>query len=38
MCDALVPVILPEGYILTVYGSNGFVREYKGGETSSWLP
>jgi hypothetical protein len=25
-CDALVPVILPTGYTLTVYGTNGFVR------------
>ena len=37
-CDALVSVILPKGYTLTVYGANGFVREYKGGETSPWLP
>jgi Double-stranded DNA deaminase toxin A len=37
-CDALVPVILPKGYTLTVYGANGFVREYKGGATSPWLP
>ena len=37
-CDALLPVILPNGYTLTVYGPDGFVREYQGGETSSWLP
>jgi nucleic acid/nucleotide deaminase of polymorphic system toxin len=37
-CDALIPVILPEGYTLTVYGANGFVREYQGGEKSSWVP
>jgi len=37
-CDALVPVILPTGYTLTVHGPNGFVRVYKGGKTSSWLP
>ena len=37
-CDALVPVILPNGYTLTVYGPHGFVREYRGGGTSQWLP
>jgi hypothetical protein len=37
-CDALIPVILPEGYTLTVYGADGSVRVYKGGKTSSWLP
>ena len=37
-CDALVPVILPVGYRLTVHGANGIVREYKGGATSSWVP
>lgn len=37
-CDALLPVILPKGYTLTVYGVNGFVRRYEGGGTSSWVP
>ncbi|WP_378265579.1 DddA-like double-stranded DNA deaminase toxin [Amycolatopsis pigmentata] len=37
-CDALIPVILPAGYKLTVYGTDGFVREYLGGKTSTWLP
>ncbi|WP_168200990.1 DddA-like double-stranded DNA deaminase toxin [Allokutzneria sp. NRRL B-24872] len=37
-CDALIGVILPKGYTLTVYGANGFFREYQGGKTSSWLP
>jgi hypothetical protein len=37
-CDALVPVILPTGYTLTVHGPDGFVRVYEGGKTSSWLP
>ncbi|WP_436499617.1 DddA-like double-stranded DNA deaminase toxin [Actinokineospora sp. HUAS TT18] len=37
-CDSLVPVILPEGYTLTVYGANGFYRVYHGGKKSKWLP
>lgn len=37
-CDALVPVVLPPGYTLTVIGPNGFRREYKGGATSRWVP
>lgn len=37
-CDELVPVILPEGYSLTVYGPEGFVRTYQGGKTSRWVP
>jgi hypothetical protein len=31
-CDTLVPVILPKGYTLTVYGTRGFVRVYEGGK------
>ncbi len=37
-CDALVPVVLPPGYTLTVIGPDGFRREYKGGVTSKWVP
>lgn len=37
-CDALVPVILPAGSVLTVYGPGGFVRVYRGGASSAWLP
>ncbi|WP_436500002.1 DddA-like double-stranded DNA deaminase toxin [Actinokineospora sp. HUAS TT18] len=37
-CDALVPVVLPPGYVLTVYGTDGFRREYRGGGTSKWVP
>ncbi|GAA4005881.1 SCP1.201-like deaminase [Allokutzneria multivorans] len=37
-CDALIGVILPKGYTLTVYGADGFYRRYQGGKTSSWLP
>jgi hypothetical protein len=35
-CDELVPVLLPEGYTLTVYGSNDFTRTYRGGATPPW--
>ncbi|CRK56025.1 hypothetical protein [Alloactinosynnema sp. L-07] len=37
-CDALVSVVLPPGYMLTVYGTDGFRREYRGGGTSKWVP
>ncbi|MBB5956411.1 hypothetical protein FHS29_002997 [Saccharothrix tamanrassetensis] len=37
-CDALVPVVLPPGYTMTVYGPDGFRQEYKGGGTSKWVP
>jgi len=35
-CDELVPVLLPEGCTLTVYGSNNFTRTYQGGATPPW--
>ncbi|WP_424188301.1 DddA-like double-stranded DNA deaminase toxin [Actinokineospora sp. G85] len=35
-CDELVPVLLPEGSTLTVYGTDGFVKTYKGGATPPW--
>jgi len=37
-CDALVPVVLPPGYTMTVYGPDGFRQEYQGGGTSKWAP
>ncbi|MFI6030715.1 DddA-like double-stranded DNA deaminase toxin [Amycolatopsis magusensis] len=37
-CDALVPVLLPKGSKMRVYGVNGFVKTYEGGGTSSWVP
>jgi hypothetical protein len=37
-CNALVPVVLPPGYTMTVYGPDGFKQEYKGGGTSKWVP
>ncbi|MFC6093297.1 DddA-like double-stranded DNA deaminase toxin [Saccharothrix lopnurensis] len=37
-CDALVPVVLPPGFTMTVYGPDGFRQEYKGGGTSKWVP
>ncbi|MGQ0841011.1 DddA-like double-stranded DNA deaminase toxin [Actinokineospora sp.] len=37
-CEALISVILPKGYSLTVYGSDGFVQKYEGGGTSPWVP
>ncbi|WP_199199379.1 DddA-like double-stranded DNA deaminase toxin [Amycolatopsis sp. CA-128772] len=30
-CDELVPVVLPPGSSLTVYGPDGFVKTYRGG-------
>lgn len=35
-CDELVPVLLQEGYTLTVHGPNGFVKTYRGGATPPW--
>ncbi len=35
-CDELVPVLLPEGYTLTVHGANGFAKTYRGGATPPW--
>ncbi|MGH3861810.1 DddA-like double-stranded DNA deaminase toxin [Actinokineospora sp.] len=37
-CEALISVILPAGYTMTVHGSDGVVREYRGGGTSEWVP
>jgi hypothetical protein len=37
-CAEIVPVVLPPGYTMTVYGSDGVPREYKGGGTSEWVP
>ncbi|SDC51224.1 DddA-like double-stranded DNA deaminase toxin [Actinokineospora iranica] len=37
-CNALVPVLLPEGYTLTIYDPDGFQRTYHGGKTSLWFP
>jgi hypothetical protein len=37
-CNALVPVVLPLGYTMTVYGPRGFKQQYKGGGTSKWVP
>lgn len=37
-CHDLIPVILPSGYTMTVYGPNGFQYEYKGGGISPWVP
>ncbi|WP_424190243.1 DddA-like double-stranded DNA deaminase toxin [Actinokineospora sp. G85] len=31
-CDRLISVILPAGYILTVYGPKDYKRVYLGGE------
>ncbi|WP_370943919.1 DddA-like double-stranded DNA deaminase toxin [Amycolatopsis sp. cg5] len=35
-CDRLLPVLLPEGYELTVYGIDGFKKVYKGGKERWW--
>lgn len=37
-CDALIPVVLPSGYTMTVHGPNGFRRVYRGDGTSKWVP
>ena len=37
-CDALVLVVLPPGFTMTVYGPDGFRQEYKGGGSSKWAP
>ncbi|MEU4802782.1 DddA-like double-stranded DNA deaminase toxin [Actinosynnema sp. NPDC023587] len=37
-CSALIPVVLPPGYTMTVHGPDGFRQEYKGGGTSKWVP
>lgn len=34
-CDSLVPVILPAGYALTVYGPN-YKKTFRGGATPWW--
>jgi len=31
-CDSLLPVLLPEGYSVTVYGPGGYRRVFEGGE------
>ncbi|GAB3735521.1 SCP1.201-like deaminase [Amycolatopsis oliviviridis] len=31
-CDTLLPVLLPEGYSVTVYGPEGFTETFEGGE------
>ncbi|ASR36616.1 hypothetical protein BAY61_18230 [Prauserella marina] len=30
-CDSLLPMVLPRGAVLTVYGEDGFERRYEGG-------
>lgn len=35
-CDALVPVLLPQGSTLTVHGSNNFTKTYQGGAQPPW--
>lgn len=35
-CDALVPVLLPEGCTLTVHGANNFTKTYRGGAVPPW--
>jgi hypothetical protein len=35
-CDALVPVLLPEGCTLTVHGAGNFTKTYRGGTTPPW--
>lgn len=35
-CDELVPVVLPPGASLTVYGPGGFVKTYTGGAKPWW--
>ncbi|GAA3865207.1 hypothetical protein GCM10022243_34270 [Saccharothrix violaceirubra] len=34
-CDKLLPVVLPEGYTLSVYGPNGYYEKFSGGK-SPW--
>lgn len=34
-CDNLLPVILPEGYTLTVYGPN-YRKTFTGGKRPPW--
>ncbi len=36
-CEALLGVLLPEGYSLTVYGTDGYHRTFKGGKRPPWL-
>lgn len=31
-CDSLLPVMLPEGYSVTVYGPDGYKQTFEGGE------
>jgi hypothetical protein len=31
-CDSLLPVLLPEGYSVTVYGPDGYEEAFEGGE------
>ncbi|WIV60701.1 DddA-like double-stranded DNA deaminase toxin [Amycolatopsis nalaikhensis] len=35
-CDGLLGVVLPPGSTLTVYGTDGFKKVYKGGATPWW--
>jgi hypothetical protein len=35
-CDRLLPVLLPDGYELTVYGVDGFKKTYRGGRSPWW--
>ncbi|WP_103349684.1 DddA-like double-stranded DNA deaminase toxin [Amycolatopsis sp. CA-128772] len=35
-CDGLLSVVLPPGSTLTVYGTDGFKKVYKGGATPWW--
>ncbi|WP_268844421.1 DddA-like double-stranded DNA deaminase toxin [Streptoalloteichus hindustanus] len=35
-CDTLLPVVLPEGYALTVYGPNNYRRTFRGGAEPWW--
>jgi hypothetical protein len=31
-CDSVLPVLLPEGYTMTVYGPDGYEQTFVGGE------
>jgi hypothetical protein len=35
-CDRFLPVLLPDGYELTVYGTDGFRKTYRGGQSPWW--
>ncbi|WP_328450737.1 DddA-like double-stranded DNA deaminase toxin [Amycolatopsis sp. NBC_00438] len=35
-CDRLLPVVLPDGYTITVHGTDGYVKTYTGGGVPRW--